>query len=67
MVEDLTDDALLIFAILTCHFNAVLRSPLPRQLLRFFDDPGKTLADVCIGIHLTYTTIAKSESAESFK
>jgi hypothetical protein len=67
MVEDLTDFSLNVFALLTWHFNADLRAPLPRQLLRFFDDPEKTLDDVCIGIHLTYTTMAKSESAKSFK
>ncbi|CAG7934183.1 unnamed protein product [Penicillium olsonii] len=67
MVEDLTDDSLLIFAILTWHFNADMRVPLPRQLLRFFDKPWETLDDVCIGIHRTYTAMAKSESVKSFK
>ena len=67
MVEDLTDDSLKIFALLTWHFNADLRAPLPRQLLRFFDKPWKFLDSVCIGIHRTYTTMAKSESVNSFK
>ena len=67
MVEDLTDDSLKIFALLTWHFNADLRTPVPRQLLRFFDKPWKILDNVCIGIHRTYTTMVKSESVNSFR
>lgn len=67
MVEDLTEDSLKIFALLTWHFNADFRVPLPRQLLRFFDTPWRFLGDVCIDIHLRYTTMVKSESIKSFK
>lgn len=67
MVEDLADFSLNIFALLTWHFNAGLRDPPPRQLLQFFDDPERTLDDVCSGIHLTYMSMVKSESAKSFK
>lgn len=67
MVEDLSDDALKIFALLTWHFNADLRASLPRQLLLFFDKPWKYLDDVCICIHRRYTTMADSESVKSFK
>ncbi|KAJ5365315.1 hypothetical protein N7517_008201 [Penicillium concentricum] len=61
MVEDLTEDSLKIFPVLTWHFNADFRVPLPRQLLRFFDTPWELIGDVCIDIH-KYTTMAKSES-----
>ncbi|KAJ6125804.1 hypothetical protein N7471_010297 [Penicillium samsonianum] len=67
MVEDLTEDSLKLFALLTCHFNEDFGVPLPRQLLRFFDTPWKLLGDVCIGIHPRYTTMVKSESIKSFK
>jgi hypothetical protein len=67
MVKDLTDFSLNIFALLTWHFGADLTAPLPRQLLRFFDDPERTIGDVCSGIHPTYTSMVKSESAKSFK
>ncbi|CDM33285.1 unnamed protein product [Penicillium roqueforti FM164] len=49
MVDDLTEDTLKIFGLLTCHFNEDFGVPLPRQLLRFFDTPWKLLGYVCIG------------------
>ncbi|KAJ5465999.1 hypothetical protein N7530_009786 [Penicillium desertorum] len=67
MVEDLTDNSLKIFALLTWHFNADFRVPLPCQLLRFFDEPSKIFEDVCTDIYRRYTTMAESESAKSFK
>ena len=67
MVEDLTDNSLKIFALLTWHFNADFRVPLPRQLLRFFDEPSKIFEDVCTHIHRRYTTMAEPESMKSFK
>lgn len=67
MVEDLVDDSLKIFALLTWHFNADFSVPLPRQLLLFFDEPSKIFEDVCTDIHRRYTIMAESESAKSFK
>ncbi|KAJ5704413.1 hypothetical protein N7536_000102 [Penicillium majusculum] len=67
MVDDLTEDTLKIFGLLTCHFNEDFGVPLPRQLLRFFDTPWKLLGDVCIDIQLRYATMVKSESIKSFK
>ncbi|CDM36500.1 unnamed protein product [Penicillium roqueforti FM164] len=67
MVEDLTDDSLKIFALLTWHFNADFSVPLPRQLLLFFDEPSKIFEDVCTDIHRRYTTMAEPESVKSFK
>ena len=55
VMEDLTDDSLKIFALLTWHFNADFRVPLPRQLLLFFADPYKRLDYVCNDIHPRYT------------
>lgn len=67
MVEDLTYDSLKIFALLTWHFNADFRVPLPRELLQFFDSPFPILKDVCIDIHRGYTTMGKSESVKNFE
>ena len=67
MMEDLTDDSLKIFSVLTWHFNADFRVPLPRQLLLFFADPYKRLDYVCNDIHPRYTVMVKPESMKSFK
>ncbi|CAG8019132.1 unnamed protein product [Penicillium nalgiovense] len=67
MVEDLTDNSLKIFALLTWHFNADFSVALPRQLLQFFNEPSKIFEDVCTDIHRRYTTMAEPESIKSFK
>ncbi|KAJ5230932.1 hypothetical protein N7489_011640 [Penicillium chrysogenum] len=67
MMEDLADDTLEIFALLTWHFNADFRVPLPRQLLLFFAEPYKNFGYVCNDIHSRYSTIVKSESVKGFK
>ncbi|KAJ6012593.1 hypothetical protein N7522_002948 [Penicillium canescens] len=67
MMEDLADDTLEIFALLTWHFNADYRVPLPRQLLLFFAEPYKSFDYVCSDIHRRYATMIKSGSVKSFK
>lgn len=55
LVEELTEESLIILSLLTWHFDAKIGGPPSPGIFHFFAQPNEQLDAVCENIHTSYT------------